>query len=417
MHFWLPMLSEATVALGLWFTLRLWQKKENWQVNRWLAALMLALTLINVEAIFAYSPMSLAVPELTCCLDWVMFLAGPIGYQYVRALTGNRVFSRRAWLLHGFPAVVSVVVLIFGFYLKPHSEKLRIAQENLTYDGGPDLLDKLGFAAAMQIMIYLAASVLVVRRYRKRLKALVARPYVDVLRLSWLTTLFVVFFILVFFEAFANAKPSKAFDFMAYLTPSIGLGVLVRISYLRPQVLISNVVVPDDPRPGSSRGTNSSAGFSIATTEYPSCFMSYSTNDQEFTDKLYKDLMARDVRCWFAPKNLKIGDKFRDSIHEAIHKYDKFLLVISEHSLQSKWVDFEVEVALSRESMKGIVVVFPIKLDASIEKARQKWARYLHQHRHIGDFRNWRDPAAYTIAFERLCRDLKSGLDQSASSA
>jgi len=37
--------------------------------------------------------------------------------------------------------------------------------------------------------------------------------------------------------------------------------------------------------------------------EYYSCFISYSTKDQEFADPLYADLQAKGVRCWFAPDN------------------------------------------------------------------------------------------------------------------
>ena len=34
--------------------------------------------------------------------------------------------------------------------------------------------------------------------------------------------------------------------------------------------------------------------------EFYSCFISYSTNDQEFADRLYADLQNKGVRCWFA---------------------------------------------------------------------------------------------------------------------
>jgi hypothetical protein len=35
--------------------------------------------------------------------------------------------------------------------------------------------------------------------------------------------------------------------------------------------------------------------------QYYSCFISYSTKDQEFADRLYADLQSKGVRCWFAP--------------------------------------------------------------------------------------------------------------------
>jgi len=39
--------------------------------------------------------------------------------------------------------------------------------------------------------------------------------------------------------------------------------------------------------------------------EYYSCFISYSTKDQEFADRLYADLQDNGVRCWFAPHDIQ----------------------------------------------------------------------------------------------------------------
>lgn len=44
--------------------------------------------------------------------------------------------------------------------------------------------------------------------------------------------------------------------------------------------------------------------------EYYSCFISYSSKDEEFARRLYADLQSNNVRCWFAPEDLDIGDKF-----------------------------------------------------------------------------------------------------------
>jgi hypothetical protein len=40
--------------------------------------------------------------------------------------------------------------------------------------------------------------------------------------------------------------------------------------------------------------------------QFFSCFISYSTRDQEFAERLHADLQNKGVRCWFAPKDLKI---------------------------------------------------------------------------------------------------------------
>jgi hypothetical protein len=41
--------------------------------------------------------------------------------------------------------------------------------------------------------------------------------------------------------------------------------------------------------------------------QFFSCFISYSSKDQPFADRLYGDLQANGVRCWFAPHDIQGG--------------------------------------------------------------------------------------------------------------
>lgn len=142
--------------------------------------------------------------------------------------------------------------------------------------------------------------------------------------------------------------------------------------------------------------------------EFYSCFISYSSKDHDFVERLHSDLQRNGVRCWFAPEDLKIGDPFRTRIDESIRFHDKLLLILTESSIASGWVQDEVEAALERERLERRMVLFPIRLDDSIMQTSQAWAAHIRQKRHIGDFRNWQDPGFYKSATLRLLRDLKS---------
>jgi TIR domain len=83
------------------------------------------------------------------------------------------------------------------------------------------------------------------------------------------------------------------------------------------------------------------------------------------TRRLSADLQSQGVRCWFAPQDLKVGDYISKRIDEAIRVYDKLLLILSQHSLESSWIEHEVEAVLEREQSRGSQVLFPIRLDAS----------------------------------------------------
>src|SRR6266702_1333109 len=108
--------------------------------------------------------------------------------------------------------------------------------------------------------------------------------------------------------------------------------------------------------------------------EYYTCFISYSIQDQEFVERLYADLQAKGVRCWYAPEYMKIGDKIRQRIDESIRLHDKLLVVLSQHSVNSKWVEREVMAALEKEQQQHKWVLFPITLDEAVMQMRLPWA-------------------------------------------
>ena len=142
--------------------------------------------------------------------------------------------------------------------------------------------------------------------------------------------------------------------------------------------------------------------------EFYSCLISYSTQDRDFAERIYADLQSKGVRCWFAPEDLKIGDKFRTRIDEAIRVYDKLLIVLSENSINSEWVEKEVETAFEKERQQKRTMLFPVRLDDAVMKTDQSWAADIRRTRQIGDMTGWKDHTSYQRAFERLLRDLQA---------
>jgi len=144
--------------------------------------------------------------------------------------------------------------------------------------------------------------------------------------------------------------------------------------------------------------------------QFYSCFISYSSKDEAFVRRLHADLQSRGVRCYYAPEDMKIGDRIRSSIDRAIRIRDKLLLVLSENSINSSWVEKEVETAFEEEKRRGRPVLFPIRLDDAVMDMdiEASWAADIRRARHIGDFRDWTDHDSYFAALERLLRDLKA---------
>jgi uncharacterized protein YjbI with pentapeptide repeats len=184
---------------------------------------------------------------------------------------------------------------------------------------------------------------------------------------------------------------------------TVGIDTIYRSKGQIPEVFLRGAGVPEN----FIVYMKSLAGVPSAF-EYYSCFVSYSTKDQEFADLLHAQLQSKGTRVWLATEDLKIGDKFRVKIDEAIRLYDKLLLVLSKDSVKSLWVEAEVEAAFEKERKQGRTGLFPIRLDDAVMETEEAWAAEIRRTRHIGDFRRWKNHDDYKKAFERLMRDLKA---------
>jgi hypothetical protein len=145
------------------------------------------------------------------------------------------------------------------------------------------------------------------------------------------------------------------------------------------------------------------------TARYHSVFISYSSQDQAFAQQLSTDLQAHGVHCWLATKDLKIGDKFWYRIEDAIRDYDKLLVVISEPSALSLWVEREVVAVLEKERASGVWLLLPILLDKNIKTLNTlpPWIKDTFRQRYIGDFLQWQKTDEYHQALSRLLNALQ----------
>lgn len=184
---------------------------------------------------------------------------------------------------------------------------------------------------------------------------------------------------------------------------TIGIDTIIRSQGKIPEIFLRGAGVPDS----MIKSIFSLVG-SFRPVDYYSCFISYSSKDEDLAKRLYADLQSNHVRCWFAPHDLRIGDEIRPRIDESIRIHDKLLLVLSESSLTSTWVKKEVETAFEKEAQQNKLVLFPIRLDDAVMHTPQAWATDIRRMRHIGDFRQWKEHDEYQKAFTRLLRDLLS---------
>jgi hypothetical protein len=150
--------------------------------------------------------------------------------------------------------------------------------------------------------------------------------------------------------------------------------------------------------------------------QFYSCFIIYSGKDQLFAERLYADLQARGVRCWFAPHDVQGGKKLHEQIDDAIRVHERLLLILSPDSINSEWVKTEIAKARKREVIEKRRMLFPVLLKISYEELKQ-WecfdadtgkdsAREIREY-YIPDFSQWERPEKFKEEFDKLVRDLK----------
>jgi hypothetical protein len=92
-------------------------------------------------------------------------------------------------------------------------------------------------------------------------------------------------------------------------------------------------------------------------------FLSHSTNDKNFVERLAKDLVKRDYRVWFDKWEIKIGDNIVQKINSGISESDYLALIISKSSVESDWVITEwTSVAITAITEKK-AKIFPILIE------------------------------------------------------
>lgn len=210
-----------------------------------------------------------------------------------------------------------------------------------------------------------------------------------------------------------DLSATKGLDEVRHLGPStLGINTLYKSAGKIPEAFLRGCGIPDD----FIAFIPSHFGIQQAIQFY-SCFISYSTKDVEFARRLHSRMRDEHLRVWFAPEDIKGGQKLHEQIERAIQIHDRLLVILSEDSMQSEWVTTEIRKARKTEIEENRRKLFPITIvdfdkvkiwkcfDADSGKDLAAEVREYF----IPDFSNWEDHKAFEAAFDRLFRDLKAG--------
>ena len=148
-----------------------------------------------------------------------------------------------------------------------------------------------------------------------------------------------------------------------------------------------------------------------------SCFISYSTKDEEFATRLHNDFQAAAVRCWKWDHDARTGRSLMGEITDAIRLHEKVVLIASESSLKSPAVNREIERAcqqedeLTKKKNDGEDVdpdvLFPVRIDDYVFEHWEHERKPDVVKKVIADATDWKDPKKYAVLRDKLIADLK----------
>ncbi|MFM8457702.1 MAG: TIR domain-containing protein [Chthoniobacterales bacterium] len=132
-----------------------------------------------------------------------------------------------------------------------------------------------------------------------------------------------------------------------------------------------------------------SAGFHNTPSGHD-VFVSHSSKDREAADSVCRALESRGIRCWMAPRDIRPGANWGESILEAIGRVKLMVLLLSANANASPQVLREVERAVNKS-----VVVIPVRIENVMPSASLEY---------FLSTAHWLD--AYESPLERHCRKL-----------
>ena len=151
------------------------------------------------------------------------------------------------------------------------------------------------------------------------------------------------------------------------------------------------------------------AGRPIA---FYSVFISYSHADIVFARRLYRHLQDCRVRCWMDEHELVPGRRILDGIDQGIRQTDKIILCCSCASLNSWWVQLELEKVLERERTSKNDMLVPIDLDGYLKEWESPFASSVRS-RKSASFVGWQQPR---FPFKKAAAKVSAGIQSRINS-
>jgi TIR domain len=148
-------------------------------------------------------------------------------------------------------------------------------------------------------------------------------------------------------------------------------------------------------------------------SRYPTrvCFLSYSSFDTGFANALKEKLAGRGYLAWFAPDRpdmpkawVEEEQSLRERIASGVRAARVVLVVISDHSIASRWVAFEVDAALTGTTSPSQPAILGLAVSDLTSDAL--WLSEVRSRHAVYDLTSWQDATSFEVQFQRITADM-----------
>ena len=115
---------------------------------------------------------------------------------------------------------------------------------------------------------------------------------------------------------------------------------------------------------------------SVVSPKRRQVFLSYSSSDKRAAARVADALRTAGLRVWFDAWELAPGDSIISRINQAVASSDFLVVLLSQKSVESQWVQNELSAAMARELGDRAVTVIPALLedcDVPPHLAERQW--------------------------------------------
>ena len=90
-------------------------------------------------------------------------------------------------------------------------------------------------------------------------------------------------------------------------------------------------------------------------------FISHSSSDKKFVKTLKDDLIENNIETWVDEDQLNFGDSLAEKLELALEQSSHFLIILSPTSVNSEWVQFELQKAIKQKDTQLLQKIIPVK--------------------------------------------------------